>query len=117
MQTTNIDTLVWVFLTDAKRNDTDRPPQASACTGSSSQAADWECASASEIDIDKDAAASLALSKAQRHLLDRNGDVDHFDLFYEFASADKAPRGHPGLSYVDQDLDGNAMASDSGIAS
>lgn len=121
VQTTSIDTQVWSdpYLTDAKRNDTDRTTSGFRVYWQQFMSSGLEVRySASEIDIDKERSGeSLALSKAQRHLLDRNGDVDRFDLFYEFASADKRHVVTPGLSYVDQDLDGNAMANDGGIAS
>jgi hypothetical protein len=74
--------------------------------------------STSEIDIDKERSGqSLALTDAQRKLLDRNGDVDRFLLSYEFASDNGAHVVTPALTYVDRDLDGNAMANDGGTAS
>jgi hypothetical protein len=54
---------------------------------------------------------------AQRQLLDRNGDVDKFQLSYDFYSEDKNHVVTPALTYVDRDLDGNAMANDGGTAS
>lgn len=121
VQTTSIDTQVWSdpYLTDAKRKDTDRTAQGFNVYWQQIMSSGLELDySTSEVDIDKERSGeSLALSAAQRKMLDRNGDVDRFTMSYEFASADERHVVTPALAYVDRDLDGGAMANDGGSAS
>lgn len=121
IQKTSIDTQVWSdpYLTDAKRDDTDRSSKGFRVFWQQFMSSGLEVRyTATETDIDKEQSGdSLALSTAQRKLLDRNGDVDRFDLLYEFSSTDKHHIVTPGLAYIDRDLDGNAMANDGGTAS
>lgn len=118
---TAIDTQVWSdpYLTGAKRKDTDRTSDGFRVYWQQFMSSGLELRYTSKkIDIDdENSGQSLALSDDQRGLLDRNGDTDRFDLFYEFSSDDRHHIVTPGLSYVDRDLDGNAMANDGGIAS
>ena len=121
VQTTVIDTQVWSdpYLTDAKRKDTDRTAQGFNVYWQQIMSSGLELKySTSEIDIDKERSGeSLALSQAQRKLLDRNGDVNRFTMSYEFASDDDRHIVTPAIAYVDRDLDGEAMANDGGVAS
>ena len=121
LQTTSVDTQVWSdpYLTDAKRDDTDRTGQGFRVFWQQFMSTGLEFRyTATETDIDKERSGeSLALSDAQRKLLDRNGDVSRFDLFYEFSFEDKRHVVTPGLSYVDNGLDGDAMANDGGVLS
>ncbi|MEE4144923.1 MAG: DUF2860 family protein [Halieaceae bacterium] len=121
VQTTVIDTQVWSdpYLTDARRKDTDRTAQGFNVYWQQIMRSGLELKySTTEIDIDKERSGdSLALSTAQRKLLDRNGDVNRYTMSYEFASDDKHHIVTPSLAYVDRDLDGQAMANDGGVAS
>lgn len=118
---TSIATEVWrdPYLTDAKRQDTDRTSQGFRVYWQQIVSTGFELRyTYSEIDIDKERSGqSLALSPEQRQLLDRNGDIDRFALLYEFASEDKKHIVTPQLTYIDRDLDGNAMSNDGGRAS
>jgi len=121
LQTTSVDTQVWSdpYLTNAKRDDTDRTSKGYRVFWQQFMSSGLEVRyTATEVDIDKERSGeSLALSTAQRHLLDRNGDVDRFDMLYEFSSQDKRHMVTPGLAYIDRGLDGNAMANDGGNVS
>ncbi len=119
--TTSVDTQVWSdpYLTDAKRKDTDRTAQGFNVYWQQIMSSGLELKySTSEVDIDKERSGqSLALTTAQRKLLDRNGDVDRYTMSYEFASDDNRHIVTPSIAYVDRDLDGEAMANDGGVAS
>jgi hypothetical protein len=121
VNTTSVDTQVWSdpYLTGAKRDDTDRTSKGFSVYWQQFMSSGLELKyTASEVDIDKERSGeSLALSSAQRNLLDRNGDIDRFELSYEFSSSDETHVVTPKLSYVDRDLDGNAMANDGGSVS
>jgi hypothetical protein len=118
--TTSVDTQVWSdpYLTDAKRKDTDRTAQGFNVYWQQIMRSGLELKySLNDIDIDKERSGeSLALSTAQRKLLDRNGDVYRYTMSYEFASDDKRHIVTPSIAYVDRDLDGKAMANDGGVA-
>lgn len=118
---TILDTQVWSdpYRTGAKRTDTDRTSKGFSVFWQQFMSSGLELKySQNEVDVDKERSGeSLALSTAERQLLDRNGDIDKFDLSYEFASTDKTHVVTPSLTYVDRDLDGNAMANDGGSAS
>jgi hypothetical protein len=119
--TTSVDTQVWSdpYLTDAKRKDTDRTAQGFNVYWQQIMRSGLELKySLNDIDIDKERSGeSLALSTAQRKLLDRNGDVYRYTMSYEFASDDKRHIVTPAIAYVDRDLDGEAMANDGGVVS
>jgi len=121
LQTTTVDTQVWrdPYLTDAKRDDTDRTVDGFSIYWQQFMSSGLEVRyTGTKVDIDKENSGdSLALTEAQRGLLDRNGDVDKFEISYEFASGDDKHIVTPALSYIDTDLDGNAMANDGGSAS
>ncbi|MFC1579059.1 DUF2860 family protein [Pseudomonadota bacterium] len=113
---TTIKTEVWQdpYLTDAKRKDTDRTSDGFRVYWQQFMSSGLELRyTYSEIDIDDELSGqSLALTAAQRKLLDRQGDIDNFALSYEFASDDKKHIVEPQLAYIDRDLDGQAMAND-----
>ncbi|MFV0276140.1 MAG: DUF2860 family protein [Parahaliea sp.] len=68
---------------------------------------------AHRIDIDQEESGTgLNLSGAERDLLDRKGDSSRIELEYEFQLGDGSRRLTPGVSYIDYDLDGEAMARD-----
>ncbi|MGL4564792.1 MAG: DUF2860 family protein, partial [Halioglobus sp.] len=105
LQSTSVDTQVWSdpYLTDAKRNDTDRTGQGFRVFWQQFMSSGLEVRyTATEIDIDKERSGeSLALTDAQRKKLDRNGDVSRFDMLYEFSSSDERHLITPGLAYID----------------
>jgi hypothetical protein len=113
---TTIKTEVWSdpYLTDAKRKETDRTNEGFRVYWQQFMSSGLEFRyTYSEIDIDDEASGqSLALTPAQRQLLDRQGDIDNFALLYEFSSEDRKHTVEPQLAYIDRDLDGNAMAND-----
>ena len=113
---TTIQTEVWQdpYLTDAKRKDTDRTNEGFRVFWQQFMSSGLEFRyTYSEIDIDDELSGqSLALTPAQRQLLDRQGDIDNFALLYEFSSDDRKHIVEPQLAYIDRDLDGNAMAND-----
>lgn len=121
IRATTIDTEVWQdpYLTGAKRKETDRTNNGFRVYWQQIMSSGLEMRyTYSDVDIDKErSGASLALTDEQRKLLDRNGDVDRFSLLYEFASDDKRHIVTPQLTYIDRDLDGEAMANDGGSAS
>ena len=121
LQSTSVDTQVWSdpYLTGARRNDTDRTGQGFRVFWQQFMSSGLEVRyTATEIDIDKERSGeSLALSDAQRRLLYRNADVSRFDMLYEFSSSDKRHTVTPALAYVDNGLDGDAMANDGGEVS
>ena len=118
---TTVETQVWAdpYLTGSKRKDTDRTSEGFRVFWQQFMSSGLEVRyTASEIDIDKEnSGQSLALSSAQRKLLDRNGDTDNIEMLYEFSSDDRSHIVTPALAYIDRDLDGNAMANDGGRAS
>jgi len=113
---TTIKTEVWQdpYLTGAKRKETDRTSDGFRVFWQQFMGSGLEFRyTYSEIDIDDEfSGRSLALTPAQRKLLDRQGDIDTFALLYEFKSDDKKHIVEPQLAYIDRDLDGDAMAND-----
>ena len=66
-------------------------------------------------DIDSEnSGRGLGLSKHDRDLLDRNGDILNLELGYLFTLNDRHSL-RPSITYVDRDLDGDAMAQDGAI--
>ena len=121
LQRTSFDTQVWSdpYLTDAKRKDTDRTSKGFRLYWQQIMGSGLELRySTSEIDIDEERSGqSLSyLTSQQRKLLDRNGDVNRFQVSYELSSDNKAHILTPALTYVDRDFDGKAMANDGGTA-
>jgi hypothetical protein len=121
IRATTIDTEVWEdpYLTGSKRKETDRTNNGFRVYWQQFMSSGLEMRyTYSDVDIDKERSGdSLALTDAQRKLLDRKGDVDRFSLRYEFMSDDKRHIVTPALTYIDRDLDGEAMANDGGSAS
>jgi hypothetical protein len=114
--TTSVATEVWSdpYLTDANRKDTDRTGNGYRLYWQQIMGSGLEIRySTKKVDIDNERSGqSLGLSAAERQLLNRNGDNDRLDLFYEFNSGDKRHLVTPSLSYIDQDRDGDAMSND-----
>ena len=108
-------TKVWKdpYLTGANRGDTER-----SVTGMTFQ---WHNVmetplslgvSSRDIDIDdEESGASLALSSAERRLLRRTGEVYRYHARYDWVLGDRHTLT-PGISYLDYQLDGDAMAED-----
>lgn len=65
---------------------------------------------------DEDSGESLPLSDADKRLLRRQGDVNRWDLSYDW-KINERHRLVPGIGYVDRELDGDAMAEDGPVAS
>lgn len=116
VQASSLDTQVWrdPYQTGTKRKDTDRTSKGGRLYWQQIMGSGLEIRlSTNEIDIDKERSGnSLDLSQAQRKLLDRNGDVNRVNMYYEFLSDDDRHIVTPGIGYVDRDLDGEAMAND-----
>jgi len=68
-----------------------------------------------EID-NEDSGVAAGLSAADQDLLDREGDLYTAELSYRY-EVDEWHAVRPALSYVNRDLDGDAMAQEGGIAS
>jgi hypothetical protein len=121
VQASSLASQVWrdPYQTGTKRKDTDRTSTGGRLYWQQIMGSGLEIRlTASDVDIDKERSGnSLNLSKAQRKLLDRNGDVIKANMYYEFISDDDRHTVTPGLGYIDRDLDGEAMASDGGNAS
>ena len=116
IQTTSITTEVWSdpYLTGVKRKETDRTGNGFRLNWQQIMGTGFEVRySKKEEDIDKERSGeSLDLSAAQRKLLDRNGDNERIDVFFEYASEDNRHILTPSLSFIDQDRDGDAMSRD-----
>jgi hypothetical protein len=114
--TTSIATEVWSdpYLTDAKRDDTDRTGSGYRLYWQQIMGSGLEVRySTKEVDIDKERSGeSLNLSSAQRKLLQRDGDNDRLDLYYEMQFNGQRHLVTPNLGYIDQDRDGEAMSND-----
>jgi len=116
IQTTSITTEVWsdLYLTGVNRKETDRTGNGFRLNWQQIMGTGFEVRySKKEEDIDKERSGeSLDLSAAQRKLLDRNGDNERIDVFFEYASEDNRHILTPSLSFIDQDRDGDAMSRD-----
>jgi hypothetical protein len=64
-----------------------------------------------EID-DERSGEDLGLSRAQRKLLDREGDINRVELGYMFIMGEGRNILRPSVAYIDRDLDGDAMSQD-----
>lgn len=72
-------------------------------------------ASFKENDVDKERSGEdqkLGLNSAQRQLLERDGDVTRVELGYMFSINNNEHLIRPSVSYIDRDLDGDAMSQD-----
>ena len=66
-----------------------------------------------KLDVDKERSGEdLGLSQAQRKLLDREGDVTRIELGYLMLAGEGKHLIRPSVTYIDRDLDGDAMAQD-----
>lgn len=61
---------------------------------------------------DEDSGIDLGLSKAQRDLLDRQGDIMDVSIGYQFELEGGKHQLRPMVGYIDRDLDGDAMSQD-----
>jgi len=111
-------TEVWAdpYLLDQKRKDTESRSTGGRVTWDRIFGSNFEFkATAREREIDDEnsgADPSLGLTKAERKLLDREGDITRFELGYKFVLGDGNHIVRPSASYIDRDLDGDAMAQD-----
>ena len=66
-----------------------------------------------KVEIDDEASGeSLDLSKAERKLLDREGDVARAEVGYMFNIGNGTHLIRPSIAFIDRDLDGDAMSQD-----
>ena len=118
LSATTIPTDIWKdpYLTGADRGDTERTTSGlhMAWRGVMDTALTLEFSS-KEVEIDdEDSGESLGLSFSELQLLERTGEVYRFHGEYPFQIGEKH-RLIPGLTWLDYDLDGGAMAED-GVA-
>ena len=118
-----VDTLaldVWKdpYLVDDKRGETERTTTGVHVSWDQILDSGFEFTWAwKEIEIDdEESGASLDLSKAEQRLLRRQGDVNRWDLSYDWKISERH-RLVPGIGYVDRELDGDAMAEDGPVLS
>jgi hypothetical protein len=117
LQTTSLVTDVWQdpYATDVKRKDTERTNKGGRVFWQQIMSSGLELRyTFSEIDIDKERSGDSLdfLNPAERKLLNRNGDIDRYEAMYEFRADGDRHLITPGLSYVKQDRDGDAMSFD-----
>ncbi|NVK40300.1 MAG: DUF2860 family protein [Oceanospirillaceae bacterium] len=116
LRRTSVVTEVWQdpYLTGVKRKRTDRDVSGANIYWQQIFGTGLELEyTSSEVDIDRERSGeALGLSAAERRLLDRNGDINRFDVRYEFSSDDKRHIVTPGIRFIDNDLDGGAMSND-----
>jgi hypothetical protein len=117
LQTTSLVTDVWQdpYATGVKRKDTERTNKGGRLFWQQIGSSGLELSyTASEVDIDKERSGDSLdfLTPAERKLLDRNGDVYTYEAMYEFKADGNRHLITPGLIYVDQDRDGDAMSYD-----
>lgn len=109
-------TEVWAdpYLTGEKRKDTEFSSNGGRITWDKIFGSQFELkVTAKEVEVDdEDSGASLGLSAAQRKLLDREGDVSRVELGYMFNLQDGKHLIRPSVTYIDRDLDGDAMSQD-----
>jgi hypothetical protein len=118
LSSSGIATEVWAdpYKTGEKRKNTDFRSTGGRITWDKMFGSQFELkASAKEVDIDDEnsgSSPSLGLSAAQRKLLDREGDVSRVELGYVFNLQDGKHLIRPSVTYIDRDLDGDAMSQD-----
>ncbi|MCP3940459.1 MAG: DUF2860 domain-containing protein [Desulfobacteraceae bacterium] len=112
---TGVPTEVWKdpYLTNTPRQSTDRDSAGLKFAFDDILGTNFEFIySYRHIEIDDEQSGnSLALSSAQKDLLKRDGDNNKISLLYRF-NIDKRHILEPGVSYLDQDRDGDAMSND-----
>lgn len=112
---TSVPTDVWKdpYLVGANRGDTERTSKGlhMAWRNIMETPVEFEFSS-TEIEIDdEDSGESLALTGAERRLLEREGQVYRFNLLYTWAINDRHSLV-PEFALLDYDLDGQAMSED-----
>jgi len=113
---TSLTTEVWEdpYATNVRRKDTDRTGDGYRVNWSQIMSSGLELVYSSQsIDIDNERSGqALDLSPGQRKELNRNGDIERLDANYEFVIEPKRHIFTPGVSYIDNNFDGGAMAND-----
>lgn len=104
------------YQTDVKRGTTDMEVSGARFTWDRIMQSNFEVIlTYKNIDIeDEDSGKALGLSKRERGLLDRNGDVYRYEFAYKFTLNDSNTL-RPSITYIDRDLDGDAMSQDGAI--
>jgi hypothetical protein len=114
--TAGASTKTWAdpYQVDTKRGDTDADSGGAIFTWDKILGSQFELeATVRDRNVDdEDSGISLGLTKAERDLLDRNGDVNRVEVGYTFALEGGKHALRPFAAYVDYDLDGDAMAQD-----
>lgn len=109
-------TEVWAdpYLLDESRKETERSSTGGRLTWDKILGSHFEFkVSSRKIEIDDERSGeSLDLSKAQRQLLDREGDINRVELGYMFIMGEGRNILRPSVAYIDRDLDGDAMSQD-----
>ncbi len=112
---TGVPTEVWKdpYLENAPREKTDRESMGLKFAFDNILGSKFEFVyTYRQIDIDDEQGGnSQGLTAAQRKLLERDGDNQKISLFYRF-NVDKKHFIEPGISYFDQDRDGDAKSND-----
>ena len=106
------------YQTGVKRKTTDQEYTGVRFTWDKIMGSNFEAIlNAKSVDVDDEfSGRALGLSKADRDLLDRNGDIMGLELGYKFTLNDRNSL-RPGVKYLDRDLDGDAMSQDGVIVS
>ena len=116
LRTTSMPTDVWrdPYIAGEKRKDTERTSKGFRVYWQQIGSSGLELRyTYNDIDIDKERSGEyLGLPLGERKLLRRDGDRDRFDAMYEFSWNGKRHILTPGLQYIDNSLDGDAMSND-----
>jgi hypothetical protein len=111
-------TEVWAdpYLVGEKRKDTEMSSTGARITWDKIFGSNFELKVQSrERDIDDERSgesADLGLSRAERKLLDREGDIARAELGYVFNIGNGTHLIRPSVAFIDRDLDGDAMSQD-----
>ena len=111
-------TEVWTdpYLVGEKRKDTEMSSTGARITWDKIFGSNFELKVQSrERDIDDERSgesADLGLSRAERKLLDREGDIARAELGYVFNIGNGTHLIRPSVAFIDRDLDGDAMSQD-----
>ena len=102
------------YLTGQDRSSTEKTSSGGRLTWDGIVGSGFEfIASTREIDLEDELSGdSLGLSKAEKALLDREGDVTRVELGYMFNCGEGDLKVRPSVAYIDRDLDGAAMSQD-----
>ena len=110
------NTEVWAdpYLIGEKRKETERSSTGGRITWDKILGSHFELKLTSrEIELDDERSGEgLGLSRAERKLLDREGDIMRAELGYLFNLGSGRHFLRPSVAYIDRDLDGDAMAQD-----